>query len=308
MSGGSLSPPWTAAGIARRLREAGIAVRGEDVTVERRGDRVMAALPDGRIAWFATTAEAAARLRIEDRVLALIGTRCTFRVPAVLAAGPDGWSLRSIVPGAVDPDGFAARLKAEPALVPPVARTLARALAEQHTRMTEADVAGWLPTAPAWPPSRAVTEARLPLVVDDADLRRRIARLLDASRDVDGPQESRALVHSDLGLHNVAFNPTTGAVVGVFDYGDAAWADPHLDFRYLVFAAVPDALLDAAMEAYREATGIALSRRRILVHNALAAVGHLADRAGHGAEEVFAGRTLAGDLGWTRWALDRCGL
>ena len=104
-----------------------------------------------------------------------------------------------------------------------------------------------------------------------------------------------------------SFHPATGAVDGAFDYGDAAWADRHLDFRYLAFAAVPDALLDAAMRTYRDATGVALDRHRVLVHNALAAVGHLADRAGHGAGEVVAGRTLDGDLGWTRWALGRCG-
>jgi len=292
MTDGSRIAALTAADVADRLRETGLAVRADQLVVERRGDRLMTALPGGRIAWFATTAEAAVRLRVEDAVLALVGARCAFRVPAVLASGPDG---------------FAARLKAEPTLVPGVAQTLAQALAEQHTRLVEADVAGWLPTAPAWPPPRVEMEARLPLVVDDPDLRQLIDRLFAAGHDFGPRPEDRALVHSDLGLHNVAFDPVTGAVNGLFDYGDAAWADRHLDFRYLVFAAVPDVLLDAAMAVYRDATGYALDRRRILICNAMAAVGHLADRAGQGADEVVAGRTLAGDLRWTKWALDRCG-
>jgi aminoglycoside phosphotransferase (APT) family kinase protein len=45
----------------------------------------------------------------------------------------------------------------------------------------------------------------------------------------------RALVHGDLGLHNLALDPETDAVNGVFDYDGAAWADRHHDFRYLPF-------------------------------------------------------------------------
>jgi len=37
----------------------------------------------------------------------------------------------------------------------------------------------------------------------------------------------RALVHGDLGLHNLALDPETDAVNGVFDYDGAAWADRH---------------------------------------------------------------------------------
>ncbi len=200
MTDGSRIAALTAADVADRLRETGLAVRADELVVERRGDRLMTALPGGRIAWFATTAEAAVRLRVEDAVLALVGARCAFRVPAVLASGPDGWTLRSTVPGTVDPDGFAARLKAEPTLVLGVAQTLAQALAEQHTRLVEADVAGWLPTAPAWPPPRVEMEARLPLVVDDPNLRQRIDRLFAAGHDFGPRPEDRALVHSDLGV------------------------------------------------------------------------------------------------------------
>jgi len=143
---------------------------------------------------------------------------------------------------------------------------------------------------------------------DRAGMRRgaRVDRLA-AGHDLGTRQEDRALVHADFGLHNIVVDPATGAVNGVFDYGSAAWADRHLDFRYLVFAAVPDALLDAATTAYCEVTGVVIDHHRVLVCNALAAIGHLADRVGHGEDEHIGGRTLAGDVRWTEWALKRAG-
>ena len=300
--------PLTAADIARRLREVGIDMEVFGIAVARRGDRAMVMLPGGRIAWFAASAEAAAALEIENRVLTLLGARCSFRVPRVLHTGPDAWTLRTIVPGVVDPDGFAARLKAEPALVPSVARSLARVLVEQHTRVVHADVADWLPLAPPWPPSLDEVEAQAICVVDDPGLLRRIERLIDVGRALGTREADNALVHADFGFHNIAVDAATGAVNGLFDYGSAAWADRHLDFRYLAFAAVPDALLDATTAAYGEATGIVIDRHRVLVCNALAAIGHLADRVGHEADELVGGRTLAGDLRWTDWALKRAGL
>ena len=66
-------------------------------------------------------------------------------------------------------------------------------------------------------------------------------------------------------------------------------------------------MLDESITAYSEATGFILDRRRVPLCNAAAAVSHLADRTGHAPEEAFAGRTLAGDLRWTEWALKRAG-
>jgi len=63
---------------------------------------------------------------------------------------------------------------------------------------------------------------------------------------------------------------------------------------------VPDVLLDVAIVAYRDATGVMFDRGRILICNAVAAVGYLANRSGHGADEVAAGRSLAGDLRWRK--------
>ena len=162
------------------LRRGGLTLRPDKVVIERRGDRTMALLPDNRIAWFAMTPLAAEQLRTEDRVLGLVGACCGFPVPTVLAASGEGWALRSTVPGRVDPEGLAARLRSDPGLVAKTGEALAGLLAEQHTRIVDNDVAGWLPTAPYWPMPRAWIEERLPSVLDDAELRTRIGCLLHA--------------------------------------------------------------------------------------------------------------------------------
>lgn len=121
-----------------------------------------------------------------------------------------------------------------------------------------------------------------------------------AGHDLDTRPADRVLVHSDLGLHKLAFDSVTGAVTALVDYGNAAWVDRHLEFRYFCFVAVPDVLLDVAIVAYRDATGVMFDRGRILICNAVAAVRYLADRSGHGADEVAAARSLAGDLRWRK--------
>ena len=56
----------------------------------------------------------------------------------------------------------------------------------------------------------------------------------------------------------------------------------------------PGALIDATTAACRDATGMALGWGRILLCNAAAVIGHLADRAaGHWGDHVLGGRTLA---------------
>ena len=112
------------------------------------------------------------------------------------------------------------------------------------------------------------------------------------------------LVHGDLGLHNLAFAPDH-TVAGVFDYADAAFADPHHDFRYLLFDSTDDTLLTAAIAAYNAAGGAPLEPRQVALFNAAAAIGFLADRRGTAPDDRPAGRTLAEDLEWTRLAIAR---
>ena len=115
------------------------------------------------------------------------------------------------------------------------------------------------------------------------------------------------LVHSDLGLHNIAVDPRTAEVQGVFDYDGAAWADRHHDFRYLVFDRKGDDMLEAALEVYEPAVGVQLDRARIRRLNAACAISFLAFRCGTPPEARSCGRTLAEDLDWVRHALQEVG-
>jgi hypothetical protein len=292
--------------ILEKLKQAGLSFEAGEIRVERRVDCLAVRLPDDRLAWFPTNVETADRLRNEDRVLKLIEARCSFATPRVLFASDEGWTIRSMVPGTVDPESHAKLLQEDRGKIAKAASFLAAALAEQHTRIHENDVSGWLPIELNWPLPRATIEAQLPLVVQDGALLVRIDRVLNA---YEGSRSwsDRALVHSDLGLHNLALDPGNGDIKGIFDYRDAAWVDKHLEFRYFVFGKVPDALLDAIIREYAEHTGVRLNRECVLLCNAALAIGHLAFRAGHQPDEDVGGRNLAQDLGWTNWALRRAG-
>jgi hypothetical protein len=293
---------------SRALSEAGLHIAPEALRIERREDRWCVTLPGDRMAWFPANARGRERLEVERRVLGLLNARCGFATPRVLFAGEGGWDLRALVPGKVDPWGYYQRLKTDPELGARIGRSVAAALAEQHGAITAEDVAGWLGGVANWPLPAVDLAHRLPRVVDDPDMLARIDRALRRYFDQPVAPADHALVHTDLGLHNMVFDPETDEVAGLFDYDSAAWADRCHDFRYLVFDAVSDVTLDAALEAYEAATGLALSRPRILLYNAACAIGHLAWRMGAAPEENVSGRTLAEDLNWTDWALKRIGL
>ena len=303
----STDKPLTVEVVRDALAGAGFPVAAADLRLDRREDRWAVSLPGDRMAWFPANGRGRERLEVERRVLGLLNDRCGFATPKVLAVGEGGFDVRALVPGVVDPWAYYARVKTDEALAVSIGRSVAAILADQHGAVVRADVEGWLDGVANWPLPRAQLEAQLPRVIDDADLLARIGRGVARYFETPVAEADRALVHTDLGLHNMAFDPETDAVNGVFDYDSAAWADRHHDFRYLIFHAASDATLDAAIETYEAATGLALHRDRILLYNAAAAIGHLANRMGHGADENVSGRTLAEDLDWTDWALKRVG-
>jgi hypothetical protein len=296
-------PALTAEAACAALRDAGLDVSPADVSVQRRDDRWAVALPGDRMAWFAATDGARRRIAVERKVLRLLAERCAFAAPRVLFAGV-GFDVRAIVPGIIDPWGIYRRARQDAALARQIGHSVGHILAQQHTRVTAADVAGWLPEPVAWPEPRAWIMERVPDVVDDARLFAAIDRTLDAYEALAVDPADRVLVHGDIGLHNLAFDPATLEVRGMFDYDSAAWADRHHDFRYLADLAYDD-MLEAALAVYQPAVGCTLSRQRIWLYNAACACSYLAFRRGVPAEQNWCGRTLAEDLGWVRGALDR---
>jgi len=297
---------WTAELVISTLASAGFAVPAAGLSLEPRDGRLLARMPGDRMAWFATNDDGRHRMPIESRVLRLLEARCTFAVPRVLHEDtPRGFQVRSAVPGLAEPWRVDARAKADPRLAASLGRTLGAALAEQHLRITEQDGAGWLPTRVSWPEPLDSIRERLPRVVADAGLLRELHALLARYEAIEVAQGDRVLVHADLGLHNLAIDPETDAVRGVFDYEGAAWDDRHHDFRYLVFDFDDTSMLDAALAVYEPATGCRISRERVTLYNATAAASFLALRDGVAPEAVSCGRTLAQDLAWVRSVLDR---
>jgi hypothetical protein len=287
------------------LREAGLDLSPSEIRVEAREDRCVATLPDGRLAWFPSNARGRERLVRERRVLRLITARCSFQVPRVLFESDQGWDLRAPVPGICDPWELYRRVLMDIPLARRIGHAIGSILAEQHTRLSQDDIVGWLPTRPAWPEPGDWIRQRLPRMIDDRGLLADIDGALDAYDRIEVAADDRGLVHGDLGLHNIVTDPETTEVCGVFDYDDAAWADRHHDFRYLLFDEKREDALDAALEVYEPAVGRPLRRERVRLYNAACAVSFLAFRLGTPPEQRSCGRTLAEDLNWVRCALAR---
>lgn len=293
------------AGVLRTLERAGLGVT--PIAVAMRQGRWLARLPDGRMAWFPRNPAGRTVLRRERRILRLIEARCAFAAPRAIREYPGGWELREPVRGVTDPTALYHRLQADRALAARLGGEIGAVLADQHSHVTAADVEGWMPTVVGWPMPDAWLWRRLPGVARDGRLLTRMRAALKAHRGPGAPPPDRVLVHGDLGLHNIAIDPATGGLAGVFDYGGAAFADRHEDFRYLLFDVGDETMLDAALAVYQPATGVTLDRSRIRLANAACAIGFLAFRDGHGPDEPWCGRTLAQDLAWTELALTRAG-
>lgn len=294
----------TSSEATRALEAAGFRLDGE-VVVEPRDERWLVRLPDNRLAFFAASDAGRVRLVRERRVLRLVREHCSFAVPRVVLESDDGWmDVREAVVGLVDPWLLYDRVLHDSEFARRTGETFGHLLAEQH-RIPIKLLRDWLPERPAWPERVSSIVERVRRVVDAPDLVKGIEECLTDYRALSPSPDDLALVHADLGLHNSVFDPDTLNPRGVFDYDDAACADRHYDFRYLLFDTGSDAMLDAALSVYEAALGRQLSRPRIALYNATCAFSFLAFRLGTQPEEVSCGRTLAEDLRWSRHALDR---
>lgn len=198
--------------------------------------------------------------------------------------------------------------RSNPALAKRIGEALGRLLADQHMNVPTAELTGWLPAMPNWP--RAEDLPNLPRVVEDRALLARIDEALVQREAIVRAPGARVLTHSDLGFHNIAFDPATLEVVGVFDYDGATFADRHFDFKNMSLhcADGSEPLLEAAATTYEKLSGSAIDRDRVRLLNAIEAIGFLGFRYGHPPEEEWCGRTLAQDLDWANRALTAAGI
>jgi aminoglycoside phosphotransferase (APT) family kinase protein len=300
---GSLTPALA----CETLREAGLTLAPAKVRVEAREERWAVWLPGDRMAWFPAGERGRHRLAVERKVLRLLAERCTFQAPRILFESPVGYDVRAIVPGHCDPWSLYERIKDNAALARRIGRALGAILVEQHTRIADADVAGWLSRRVPWPEPAEWIRERIPHVVNDRRLIAAIERTFAIYEAAVVDPDDSVLLHGDLGLHNVVVDPATFEVRGVFDYDGAAWADRHHDFRYLFLDIEQEELLEAALAVYEPAIGRTLSRERIWLYNTACAISYLAYRRGVPTEQRHCGRTLAEDLGWVRSGIERLG-
>jgi hypothetical protein len=262
-------------------------------------------LLDERIAWFPASELGNKRLAIERRVLRLLAERCSYQAPRILFVSACGFDVRQMVPGRCDPRGLFHRCRVDSSLAQRIGRSIGAILAEQHAKITEKDIAGWLPQRVPWPEPSHWIRQRLPQVVNDHVFIDIMEQVIERYEAVRVGAKDRALVHGDVGLHNLACDPATDTVNGIFDYDSAAWADRHHDFRYLLFDVDREDMLDSAVQVYEAATGGQISRDRVRLYNAACAISYLAFRIGTPPDQTSCGRTLAEDLRWVHTALSK---
>jgi aminoglycoside phosphotransferase (APT) family kinase protein len=296
----------TAAQAAELLGGIGVAVDPGELVPELRDERWLVRLPGQRVAWLARSAAGRVVLLRERRVLRLLAARCGFEAPRILFADTDGdVEVRSMVAGANRPWQVYEAARADGTVARQLGTQIGAILAEQHTRVGAADVAGWLPDRPSWPEPRGWIAERLTRVVDDPELVATADAVVARYDAVTVDERDRVLVHGDVGFHNVGIDDDNRTVHGIFDYAAPAFADRHHDFRYLVFDFDRRDLLDAARAAYEPIAGRVIDTDRVLLYNAACAITFLAYRDGTPPEADSCGRTLDQDLRWSRHAVAR---
>lgn len=299
-------PTLTADEVALALTREGWPYAAADVVIEPRDKRWLARLADGRMAWFPMGDKGRAALDRDRRILRLLEQHCAFRAPRVLWTSRAGWDLRDPVAGVFGPTELYHRLQGDADLARRIGSDIGAALAEQHA-ISAAAFQGWLKTEAGWPLPRLALGPMLGRVTGDAALRARIETLLDRYDAFEAATAERVLTHGDLGLHNIVLTEG-GGLAGIFDYDGAAISDAHHDFKYLIFDTETEALLDGAVATYEPASGRRVDRAAVRLLNAACAIGFLAFRDGHDADEPWCGRTLAEDIRWTDFAMRRAGL
>jgi aminoglycoside phosphotransferase len=288
----------------QRIAELGVAP-GDVLGVETRDEIALVRLRGDRLAFVAVSEVGRRRLVRERAVLAALRGRVSFGIPEVARVSDDGLAdLRQAIAGTIlSTDELFAGLARAPERSRTLGRGVGRLVAELHDVAVANALADVLPQRVSWPEPTPWILERLPEVVADVGLQREIADALVLFDAFTPAPSDRVLVHTDVGLHNLALDRDTWAIRGIFDFGEAALADRHWDLRHLCWAQDQLATLDHALEAYRDATSITLDRDRILLYNAATAFTYLASRHGISPETRWCGRTLDKDLGWTRWAL-----
>ncbi len=282
--------PETVSAALRSL--AGLTIPPGEVRLERRHDRWIARLPDNGLALVVDNASAAARLAREAKLLRLLGSRVSFGLPSVLFDGPS-LQVRALVPGAqIGGEGHERDFAARPQAMR-LADDLGGALGQLHRALTREEAEEFGPACVDILPSGDVLRARLEGKLPDRATASAFGRLLGLYSAYEPRAEDIVLAHGDLWAGNMAVDPDTGALKGLFDFDDAGLADRHLDFMY--FHSFGDAFTRRALAAYAAEAGQSASWEQVAVYHAVAAFAALADIHGKGEHHLLQRR-----LDWVR--------
>ena len=269
----------------------------------------VAYLPDQRLAFVADTENARQWLARERQLLQLLADRVHFRVPRIEWVDPHGnWDIRLKVPGEAGLTLTYAkhhqRILDEPAIAQRTGQHIGQILGELHSVITPEEARQLAPSEPPLATSIERTRVNMVIGIDDAALQAQVQEVCERFDALEVGDDEVVLVHGDLGSHNVAFEPETSEVLGVYDFDTIACVDRHWDFKYLHSYTPP--FRQAVLEAYRSHTGIIPDTQRITLYHALTALAYLAwcvdDPEAH---DRLSGRDKAGAYRWVRQAVAR---
>ena len=269
-----VTPETIAAALHQRL---GLEVAPSSMSLEFRDWRWVATLPEGLCVYVADTPEHAARLEREARLLRLLQTRVHFAVPRLHQADPGlALQVRGMVPGAQLGGDGRERAFADQPQGARLAEELARVLAQLHGAITiaEGSALGFTRNQSILP-GADVLDARLKDRLADPKIATTFAALIERYRAVEVELSDLVLLHGDVWGGNLAVDLATGALNGLFDFGDAGLGDRHLDLMYI--HSFGEAFTRRLLEVYSERSKHAVSYQRTALYHAIAAFAALAD-------------------------------
>ena len=253
----------TASAVAAALADVGEELAPDALAPVEHGWRWHVTLPGDRLMVVPIDEVGAQRLVRERRLLAALGPRLSFAVPRPLGAMEGPLDIRQRVPGETGRRFHWSTLE-DPVLATAYAGDLARVFAELHLTFTAAEAAEL--TGSYRPDSYPLPPERLAAVVDSlpSEVHTRLRAAIDRYREILALPSDPVLVHGDVGTHNLAFDPVTRRVTGLFDFEEASCADRHFDFKYL--PSYGPRVTQLVLDDYRDRTGVAIDvpRMRIL--------------------------------------------
>jgi aminoglycoside phosphotransferase (APT) family kinase protein len=276
------SPPISGETLARVLaKELGLVVAPEEVHLEHRYWRWVVRLPGDLIAFVAGSTDAASQLARERGVLDLLRERVTFATPSIIyCSGDNRLQVRRMV------SGIQIAGEPEPAIVPRLARDLGRAFAELHGAI-DADACRALGIGRGRAlPSPVRLEARFAGKPMESHVADALAILLDRYRQLDVPPQDVVFTHGDPWGGNLAVDPDTGALNGLFDFDEMGFDDRNIDLRYL--SSFGTGFEARALKSYEQASGKTPSARRIGLYHMISAFDALADALEAGEPDMIA--------------------